>query len=164
MYKINDMLENLPPIVIFLLFSFVAVFIFALIARLIQWLFPTPPQPTQPTQPPPRPFIKPIEKPLHKSVAKSYKFETGMTKQEVLNAISYFIRCNEYYKVKFLTDTEILSHVYLRDEYSQNQKGEKTTTWVFGTKNSGNTFKFTEGGTLKYVVIKNLNEFRFVEK
>jgi len=87
-----------------------------------------------------------------------------MTKQEVLNAIAYFIRRNEYYKVKFLTDTEILNHVYLRDEYSQNQKGEKTTTWVFGTKNSGNTFKFTEGGILKYVVIKNLNEFRFVEK
>ena len=151
MYSFTDI-----PILNFLIWFFIITMCFVFINGLLH--------PPTPSSPPPPSFIKPKEKPLYKSVAKSYKFETGMTKQEVLNAIAYFIRCNEYYKVKFLTDTEILNHVYLRDEYSQNQKGEKTTTWVFGTKNSGNTFKFTEGGTLKYVVIKNLNEFTFVEK
>jgi len=122
--------------------------------------------------PPPRLPLPPIQY----SVAKSYEFYVNMTKQDVLNAISFYVRESLKYdiqgtcrawvdrelregKINYMTDNQILKHVYLRIEHSQNQKGIKTETWVFGTKNSGNTFKFTEDGILKHFTIKNLPQF-----
>jgi len=125
----------------------------------------------------PKPKYVPPPRPIQYSIAKSYEFYINMTKQDVLNAISFYVRENFKYhtlgtyggwnvdnelkegKINYMTDNQILNHVYIKIEHSQNQKGIKTETWVFGTKNSGNTFKFTEDGILKHFTIKNLPQF-----
>ena len=117
-----------------------------------------------------------IQKPLQYSKVNSCEFYVGISKLDVLNAIAFYVRqslkdCKpgvysswikrelQYGNINYMTDNEILNLIPMNIEHSQTQKGIKTETWVFGSKNSGNTFKFNENGILKSFTIKNLAQF-----